>query len=235
MGQNNVHILIVDDEPKIVRVLQGVFRAAGFKVSSSSSGAEAVEWVPLEQPDLIILDIMLIGNIDGYETARRIREYSDVPIIMLTAKVRESDLLQGFDAGADDYVTKPFSTKELLARVHAVLKRPQRGTSPPYEAYIDCGALRVDRPRRIVSMNGQPVRLTRTEYNLIHELATHRNQVLLHKDLLTTVWGSEYRDDVGFLRTYIYQLRQKIEPDPDNPQLIMTWQGAGYMLVCPDE
>lgn len=234
MQGSNTHILIVDDEPKIVRVLQSVFRVAGFRVSSISSGAEAVERVPLEQPDLIILDIMLVGNIDGYETARRIREYSDVPIIMLTAKVRESDLLQGFDAGADDYVTKPFSTKELLARVRAVLKRPRQGTTPAYEPYIDCGPLRVDRARRTVAVKGQPVRLTRTEYNLIHELAIHRNEVLLHEDLLMAVWGAEYRDDVGFLRTYIYQLRQKIEPDPANPQIIVTWQGAGYILVCPD-
>jgi two-component system KDP operon response regulator KdpE len=225
-------ILVVDDEPKLVRLVREVLTATGYGVLSTGSGESAIELVALEQPDLVLLDIVLAGELDGYAVARRIREFSDTPIIMLTAKARESDLLRGFDAGADDYLTKPFSAKELLARVRAVLRRTQREPSAPVESEIICGPLRLDLARRRVTVNGQPVRLTPTEYALLHTLAVHRNQVLLHEQLLSQVWGPEYRDDIDYLRAYIRYLRQKLEADPAHPQLIVTEPGVGYLLVC---
>jgi two-component system KDP operon response regulator KdpE len=231
---NGARILVVDDEPKLVRLLREVLGATGFQVLSTGRGAEAVELVALEHPDLVLLDIVLAGDVDGYTVARRVREFSDVPIIMLTAKAREADMLRGFDAGADDYLTKPFSAKELLARVRVVLKRARHEPVGQAEAELVCGRLRIDQARHRVRVAGQDVHLTHTEYDLLLVLARHRNQVLLHEQLLSAVWGAEYRDDVEYLRAYIRYLRQKLEADPSNPTLIVTSTGVGYMLVCPD-
>lgn len=228
-------ILVVDDEPKLVRLIQEVLTATGFEVVSTGSGEKAIEMVALEQPDLVLLDIVLTGDVDGFEVARRVREFSDVPIIMLTAKAKESDLLRGFDAGTDDYITKPFSSKELLARIRAVLNRAKNETGEAVEAVINCGELRIDLARRRVTLSGEAIHLTRTEYNLLLELASHQNQVLLHTQLLTAVWGPEYRDDLDYLRAYVRYLRRKLEPDPSNPRYILTSQGVGYMLTCPEE
>jgi len=225
-------ILVVDDEPKLVRLVREVLTATGHAVMSTGSGENAVEMTALESPDLILLDIVLSGAMDGYEVARRVREFSDVPIIMLTARARESDLLHGFDVGADDYLTKPFSSKELLVRVRAVLQRSRR--EAPAETLIACGELQIDLARRQVTAGGREIQLTPTEYNLLLQLAQHRNQVLLHEQLLSAVWGVEYRDDIDYLRAYIRYLRQKLEPDPARPKMIVTSQGVGYMLVCPD-
>ena len=225
-------VLVVDDEPKLVRLVREVLTATGYAVMYTGSGENAVEMTALEKPDLILLDIVLSGVMDGYEVARRVREFSDVPIIMLTAKARESDLLHGFDVGADDYLTKPFSSKELLVRVRAVLKRARHETFA--ETEIVCGELQIDLARRQVTVGERQIQLTPTEYNLLLQLAQHRNQVLLHEQLLSAVWGAEYRDDVDYLRAYIRYLRQKLEPDPARPKMIVTSQGVGYMLVCPD-
>lgn len=226
-------ILLVDDEPKLVRLVWEVLTATGFDVVTTTSGREAVQKVALEQPDLILLDIVLADEMDGYEVARQVRQFSDVPIIMLTARVEEADLLRGFDVGADDYVTKPFNSKELLARVRAVLKRSSQ--EGPAVGEILCGDLHIDLARRRVTREGENLHLTRTEFNLLQELATHRNQVLLHDQLLTSVWGPEYRDDLDYLRAYIRYLRRKLEIDPANPKHIITYQGVGYMLECPDK
>ncbi|GIK36841.1 MAG: DNA-binding response regulator [Chloroflexota bacterium] len=228
-------ILIVEDEPKLVRLVSEVLTAVGFATLSTARGERAVELVALEQPDLIVLDILLAGEMDGFEVARRVREFSSVPIIMLTAKARESDLLRGFEVGADDYLTKPFSSKELLARVRAVLKRSRQEVTGQTEAEISCGPLRIELARRRVTRDGQEIHLTRTEYNLLHELATHPNQVLLHEQLLTAVWGFEYQNDLDYLRAYIRYLRHKLEADPAHPRLIVTSSGVGYMLECPEE
>lgn len=228
-------ILLVDDEPKLVRLVWEVLTATGFEVVATGKGQEAIELAALEQPDLMLLDIVLMGEVDGFEVARRVREFSDVPIIMLTARAEESDVLRGFDAGADDYITKPFSSKELLARVRAVLKRASYEDSEADEAVITCGDLHIDLARHRVTRGGTAIQLTRTEYNLLYELATHRNQVLLHSQLLTAVWGPEYRDDLDYLRAYIRYLRRKLEPDPSNPKHIITYQGVGYMLECPEK
>lgn len=233
MEQNK--ILVVEDEPKLNRLLYEVLSSVGYTVTSDTTGKGAIEKAALEQPDLIILDIVLSDDIDGYEVADKVREFSDVPIIMLTAKARESDLLKGFNAGADDYLTKPFSSKELLARVRAVLKRSKiELTAGQGETLIACGDLKIDQMRRHVTLKDVEIRFTRTEYNLLLELAKHRNQVLLHEHLLQHVWGTEYRDDVDYLRAYIRYLRRKIEADPADPKIIITHQGVGYEIVCPE-
>jgi DNA-binding response OmpR family regulator len=226
-------ILIVDDEPKVVHLVREILTATGFEVLAAYSGEHAIEMVALEQPDLVLLDIILSGSIDGFQITERIREFSDIPIIMLTARVREPDLLRGFEVGADDYITKPFSSKELLARVRAVLKRAQSGTTSPGVAELICGDLQIDLARRRVSIRGQEVHLTETEYDLLLFLARHVNQVVLHEQVLEAVWGPEYRGDVDYLRAYVRFLRQKIEVDPTNPQIIQRCPGVGYMLVCP--
>jgi two-component system KDP operon response regulator KdpE len=153
---------------------------------------------------------------------------------MLTAKAQEADMLHGFDAGADDYLTKPFSAKELVARVKAVLRRTRRAGEAE-STTVTCGGMEIDLARCTVKVDGEPVALTRTEYALLRQLALHPNRVLLHQDLLAAVWGAEYLDDVDYLRAYIRYLRRKLEPDPANPHYIVTSAGIGYMLVCPEE
>lgn len=231
-GTDRSRILIVDDEPKLIHLVREVLGAARYEVLVAGSARRAVEVVAVEKPDLVLLDLILPGETDGYEVARRLRAFSDVPIIMLTARVSESDKLRGFDAGADDYITKPFSSKELLARVRAMLKRASAASPGAAESEIVCADLRVDLARRRVTVRGREVHLTPTEYKLLYELVRHPNQVLLHEQLLSAVWGPEYRDDVDYLRAYIRYLRQKIEADPAHPQLIQRSPGVGYMLVC---
>jgi two-component system KDP operon response regulator KdpE len=226
-------ILVVDDEPRVVRLVTEVLGAVGYQVIAAVRGEPALEMMALEQPDLVLLDIRLPGDLDGYEICRRIREFSDVAVIMLTAKAQESDLLRGFDVGADDYLTKPFSAKELVARVGAVLRRTQR-SEERVTASFTCGDLEINFARRTIRVGGDRVSLTRTEYALLRQLALNPNCVMLHQDLLTTVWGPEYRDDIDYLRAYIHYLRRKLELDPSNPRYILTSPGVGYMLACPE-
>ena len=228
-------ILVVDDEPKLVRLLQEVLTATDYKVITASGGKEAIEKTALEQPDLILLDIVLADDVSGYEVAEEVRKFSNVPIIMLTAKVRESDLIQGFESGADDYLTKPFSSKEMLMRVRAVLKRSKTEAKGTLTPEINCGLLSINIARRTVHKGEQEIKLTKTEFDLLVELAKNKNKVMLHEQLLVAVWGQEYRDDVDCLRAYIRYLRRKLEKDPANPEYITTHQGVGYELVCPIE
>jgi two-component system KDP operon response regulator KdpE len=230
----NEKILAVDDEPRVVRLVTEVLGAMGYQVIAAIRGEPAIEMVALEQPDLVLLDILLPGGMDGYEVCRRIREFSDVAVIMLTAKAQESDVLRGFDAGADDYLTKPFSARELIARVKAVLRRTQH-SEERMTAPFTCGALEINFARRTVAVQGEDVSLTRTEYALLRQLALNPNRVMLHQNLLTEVWGPEYRDDVDYLRAYIRYLRRKLEQDPSDPVYILTSPGVGYMLACPEE
>jgi two-component system KDP operon response regulator KdpE len=226
-------ILVVDDEPRVVRLVSEVLEAVGYQVIAATSGGPAIEMVAVEQFDLVLLDILLPHDLDGYEVCRRIREFSEVPVIMLTAKAQEVDMLHGFDVGADDYLTKPFSAKELLARVRAVLRRTRR-PEEMVTASLTCGALEINFARHTVKMCGERVSLTRTEYALLRQLALNANRVMLHPDLLTAVWGAEYRDDIDYLRAYVRYLRRKLEADPSNPQYILTSPGVGYMLACPE-
>lgn len=227
-------ILVVDDEPRMVRLSTEVLQAVGYTVVAAASGERAIEMVAMEQPDLVLLDILLPRGPDGYEVCRRIREFSDVPVIMLTAKAQENDLLCGFDAGADDYLTKPFSAKELVARVKAVLRRA-RHPEEVVTAVFKCGDLEIDFAQRRVKVRDQEVRLTPTEYELLRQLALNPNRVMLHEKLLSAVWGPEYRDELDYLRAYVRYLRRKLEDDPSAPRYIQTSPGVGYVLVCPEE
>jgi len=232
---SEARILVVDDEPKLIRLVREILTATGYDVLVANNGSHALEMTAVEQPDLILLDLILPNNMDGYEVAKRVREFSDVPIIMLTAKVREPDILRAFEIGADDYITKPFSAKELLARIRAVLKRVKGEVVASAESEISCGNLKIDLARRRVTLTGREVRLTPTEYSLLHELAIHVNQVMLHEQLLTTIWGPEYRNDLDYLRAYVHYLRQKLEIDPSNPKIILSSPGVGYMLASPEK
>lgn len=225
-------VLVVDDEPRVVRLVSEVLRAMGYQVIAAASGKAAIEMVALEQPDIVLLDILMPLGPDGYEVCRRIREFSTVPVIMLTAKAQEADMLHGFDVGADDYLTKPFSAKELVARVKAVLRRSSRPEEVA-NTVLACGDLEIDFARCTVRAGGAPVSLTRTEYALLRQLALNPNRVLMHRDLLAEVWGCEYVDDIDYLRAYIRYLRRKLEEDPANPRYILTSPGIGYMLNCP--
>jgi two-component system KDP operon response regulator KdpE len=227
-------ILVVDDEPRLVRLVSEVLAATGYQVSVANSGKSAIEMAAIDQPDLVLLDIVMPMGPDGYEVCRRIREFSSVPVIMLTAKAQEADMLRGFDVGADDYLTKPFSSKELVARVKAVLRRT-RCPEAADATIVICGGLEIDIVRCAVKVNGEQVSLTHTEYALLRHLALNANRVLLHRDLLAAVWGAEYLDDIDYLRAYIRYLRRKLEADPANPQYIVTSPGIGYMLTCPNQ
>lgn len=225
-------ILVVDDEPRVVQLIRAVLEAVGYEVVAAVTGQSAIEMVALEQPDLLLLDIRLPSGPDGYEVCERIREFSNVGVIMLTAKAQQDNVLHGFQVGADDYLTKPFNAKELVARVKAVLRRTkypeERG-----EATMACGDLKINFARRTVNVRGEVVSLTPTEYALLSQLARNPNCVITHRELLTEVWGPEYRDDVDYLRAYVRYLRRKLEADPSNPEYILTSQGVGYMLACP--
>jgi len=230
----NDKILVVDDQPRLVRLVREVLQAVGYAVVAANTGETAIDMAAVEQPDLVLLDILLPQGPDGYEVCRRIREFSDVPVIMLTAKAQEADMLHGFDVGADDYLTKPFSAKELIARVGAVLRRSKR-PEETMTTVFHCGDIEIDFTRHSVTVSGLgPVALTRTEYALLRQLALNPNCIILHQDLLAAVWGPEYRDDVDYLRAYVRYLRRKLEADPANPKYIVTVAGMGYMLACPE-
>jgi len=222
-------ILVVDDEPHMVRLVQANLKAAGYEVVSATDGRSALMMAERELPDLIVLDIMLPG-VDGYEVCRRIREYSAVPILMLTARGSEIDLLHGFDVGADDYLAKPFSVNELLVRVRAILKRSRFAQAIVQHPPLITGSLMIDFSKRRVMVHGEEVKLSPTEYKLLVELALNADRVMLHEDLLHKIWGPEYRTETEYLRVYVHYLRQKIEDDPGNPKRIITYPGVGYMF-----
>lgn len=225
-------ILVVDDEPRLTRFLQANLESVGYRVVSAGEGESAVVLAQAEEPDLIILDLILPG-IDGFEVCRRVRESSSVPIIMLTARSEESDKVRGLNLGADDYLTKPFSAQELLARVRALLRRSltaSQQSSPPMLSFKE---MTIDLGRHKVTVRGDEVSLSPTEYKLLCELATNAGRVLLHEDLLARVWGTDYRDEIEYLRVYVRYLRQKIEADASQPKYILSKPGIGYMFAKP--
>ena len=228
---NHRTILVVDDEPKLVRLVSEILQVAGYQVITASSGEKAIVAAIDRQPDLILLDIVLLGGVDGFEAATRIRQFSQVPIIMLTAKIKEVDKLRGFNAGIDDYITKPFSAQELLARIGAVLKRAGDQPYPQPVTEIRINNLHINLVNRTVTRDAERLHLTPTEYRLLEVLAQHADSVLSKEQLLSDVWGPEYRDDVDYLRTYIHFLRKKIEINPADPEIILSSQGIGYMLT----
>ena len=226
--------MIVEDQPQVIRLVTEVLRAVGYDVIAVINSETAIEMTAMEQPSLILLDIMFPQGSDGFDLCRHIRQFSDVPIIMLTAKVKESDKVRGFEVGVDDYLTKPFNAKELVARVRAVLRRTHR-PDETITTSLECGELVINFARHSVKVSGKEVSLTRTEYSLLRQLALNPNRVMLHRDLLTEVWGQEYQDDIDYLRAYIRYLRMKLEKDPSNPKYIITSPGIGYMLACQDK
>lgn len=225
-------ILIVDDEPRLVRLVKVNLLAGGYEVSAASDGKTAVEMLEGADYDLVILDIMLPGPLNGFEVCERIREFSDVPVIMLTGRAREKDRIRGFDVGADDYLTKPFSVEELLRRVRAVLRRTCRTEDIFKRPTYTCGDLVINFAQRRVFVRGEEVRLTATEYQVLYYLGCNAGKVLTHEDLLTWVWGAEYRNELHYLRNYISNLRKKIEDDPANPKYILGKHGFGYQLAA---
>ena len=227
-------ILVVEDEIRIAKLVQTNLEAQGYTVLSVYDGIEAVRKTAAENPDLIILDILLPGELDGYDVCRRIRAFSKVPIIMLTAKTQETDKVEGFNAGADDYLTKPFSSQELLARIKAVLRRASVEPETKVSSCLKCGDLEIDFTQACVLVSGRKVALTSTEYRLLYELAQYPNQIISHEDLLSRVWGPEYRDERDYLRAYTWYLRKKIEANPSEPKYIISRSGLGYMLICPN-
>lgn len=217
-------------------MIQTNLEARGYSVLSAYEGCEAVRKAAVESPDLVILDILLPGDLDGYDVCRRIRSFSDVPIIMLTAKSQETDKVNGLEAGADDYLTKPFGSQELLARVKALLRRANehRGATGESSA-MKFGDLELDLTQACIMVRGQRIDLTATEYRLLRELASRPNQIISHEDLLSRVWGPEYRDERDYLRAYIWYLRKKIEKDPSQPEYIISRHNLGYMLAFPSD
>ena len=222
-------ILVVDDELSIVKFLRANLEARGFEVLAALNGAEALHTFEMEMADLVILDIMM-PRMDGFEVCRRLREWSQVPIIMLSAKGDESDKVKCLDLGADDYITKPFGKDELIARVKAVLRRTETAAPTPTTPSFTCGDLQVNFVRREVTVANNEVRLTPTEYTLLQEFVLNAGKVLTHTYLLNRVWGPEYRDEREYLHVFVRRLRAKLEPDPANPRYILTVPGVGYQF-----
>jgi two-component system KDP operon response regulator KdpE len=226
----NRRVLVVDDEPRMIHFIRLNLEHDGFEVVEAESGLEALEQLRDQMPDLVLLDVMM-PDIDGFETLRLIREISTVPVIMLTAKGEEEDRVHGLELGADDYITKPFSPRELVSRVKAVLRRTEMPSPQARDVIEVDDRLKLDFDRREVWVEGELVKLRPTEYRLLYHLVQNAGWVVPHEQLLAKVWGYEYRDETHYLRLYINYLRKKIEDDPSDPQYILTERGVGYQFV----
>ena len=222
-------VLVVDDEPQILRALRATLRGAGYDVETADTAEGALVAAAARPPEAVILDLVLPDG-DGTDVARELRTWSEAPIVVLSAVGDERQKIAALDAGADDYVTKPFSVDELLARLRAVLRR----STPVSEPVIDIGALRIDVPERTVTVDGARVKLSPHEFDLLRVLAQNEGKLLTHRALLREVWGPAYQVEAHYLHVYVSQLRRKIEPDPSSPRYILTEPGAGYRLVEPE-
>ena len=225
-------ILVVDDEAAISRLIRRTLEAEGYTVQTVDRGERALEVLETERPDLIILDLMMPG-IDGFETLRRIRATSRVAVIMVTARAADADRLKGFDGGVDDYVTKPFNPDELVARVGAVLRRTAGAATQTGRGPLIYPGVEIDLDRRRVIVGGEEVRLSRTEWELLAQLGANAGRVMLHAELLTRVWGPEFRDEAHYLRTWVSRLRAKLDTGDGSDPLITTFSGIGYRLEAP--
>ena len=219
-------VLVIDDEEAILRFLRVALSSQGYSVIERSSGQEGISSVATEKPDVIILDLGL-PDIDGVEVTRLLREWTRIPIIILSVRGSESDKIAALDAGADDYLTKPFGMGELLARLRAALRRTLNTTDEP--VFI-AGSLKVDLSRRMVTVSSREAQLTPTEYSLLHVLVVNAGKVMTHRHLLSEVWGAEFGEEFHMLHVNISNLRRKVEPDPGRPQFIITEPGVGYRL-----
>lgn len=229
MSENAPRVLVVDDELAIRRFLRTILSAHGYKVFEAANGWEAIQAAAAHKPDLILLDLGL-PDLDGVEVIRQLREWTETPIIVVSVRERENEKVAALDAGADDYLTKPFGTGELLARMRVALRH---SASSHAEPIIEIGDLKIDLARRLVTIGGAEISLTPTEYKLLSVLARHAGKVLTHKQLLREVWGPGYEDATHLLRVNISNLRSKIEPDPKRPYYIQTETGVGYRFRSP--
>jgi two-component system KDP operon response regulator KdpE len=222
--------MVVEDEPQIRRFLRPTLTSQGYRMVEAATGEEGVLQAAARQPDVVVLDLGL-PDMDGLEVIRRLREWSAVPIVVLSARGQERDKIAALDAGADDYVAKPFAVGELLARLRVALRHAARRSSEPEDAVFRQGDLRVDLARRRVFVGEREVRLTRTEYRLLATLVRYAGRVLTHRQLLQEVWGPSHLDQSHYLRVYMAQLRRKLEADPARPRFMLTEPGVGYRLV----
>jgi two-component system KDP operon response regulator KdpE len=227
-------VLVIEDDPGIIEVVSLCFqlRWSGTTVISAANGHEGVTLVETESPDVVILDIGL-PDIDGYQVLKEIRRFSDIPVIMLTVRGEDTDIAKGLELGADDYITKPFSHIELIARVQAVLRRAQGLAVTDEERPFTSGRLSVDFSRNEVTLGGHPVKLTSTERKLLYHLIRNEGRILSHESLLAKVWGDTYVDARDLLRVHIQHLRQKLEDNAESPNIIVTEHGIGYKFIRP--
>ena len=223
-------ILVVDDDPAILRLLSTNLKARGYEVITATDGEEALETVQKDFIDLIILDIMM-PKVDGVQVCRRIREWSDIPIIILSARGDEKDKVKCLELGADDYLTKPLGIAELMARVKTAFRHRGDAAAAPGPTTFTCDGLEINFAKRRVTVKGNEITLTPTEYSLLLQLATNSDKVLTHSMLLHSVWGNEYSSEKEYLRVFVGRLRRKLEPDPKNPRYIHTVPGVGYHLA----
>jgi two-component system KDP operon response regulator KdpE len=230
MPSNRALILVVDDEIEIRRLLKVALTAHGYDIREAASGQEGLAQAAVFNPDLLILD-MSLPDLDGLEVIKKLREWTKVPVIILSVREREQDKIQALEAGADDYVTKPFSMGELIARIRVALRHKLVGEDEPV---LVLGDLSIDMAYRKVVVEGKEVKLTPLEYEIFKQLALNAGKVLTHRYLLTNAWGNEYQNQKQYLRIFIRQLRRKIEPNPTQPRYILTEPGIGYRLAVPD-
>lgn len=230
MASEGARILIVDDEREIRRMLSVAFSAHGYAVAEAASGKEGLSQALIFHPDLVVLDLGL-PDLDGMEVIGHLREWSQVPIVILSVREHESDKIAALDAGADDYVTKPFSMGELLARIRVAIRRAAKTEDEPILTFAD---LTIDLARRVVLLSREEVRLTPTEYECLKYLALHAGRVVTHRQLLRAVWGPNYQEETHYLRVYVGQLRRKVEADPAQPRYITTEPGVGYRFMSAD-
>ncbi len=227
-------ILAVDDEPRFNRLVEANLVTEGYEVFLAKNGSEAIEMVVSESPDLILLDVMM-PSMDGFTVLDRIREFSSIPVIMLTAKGKEADRVEGLNRGADDYIVKPYSAIELLARVRAVLRRTENVSFPGQSSIFTHGNLKIDFAKAEVMLSNESVSLSATEYRLLLQFAHNAGDTISAEDLLSSVWGEEYKSDKEILWVCISRLRQKLESDPKKPEHITTRSGVGYRMPKEDE
>ncbi|MBC8099762.1 MAG: response regulator transcription factor [Armatimonadetes bacterium] len=224
-------ILVVDDEPRMIGFIRMNLELEGHRVIEAHSGLEALEAIRTKLPDVVLLDVMM-PDLDGFETLRMLREFSTIPVVMLTAKGEENDKVYGLELGADDYVTKPFGPRELSSRIKAVLRRAEMPSASPDTAIMRIDdRLQVDFNRREVIVEGERLKLRPTEYRLLYHLIENAGWTIPHDQLLAKVWGYEYRDEAHYVRLYVNYLREKIELDPSNPKYILTERGVGYRFI----
>ncbi len=224
-------ILVVDDEPRMVSMIRMNLELEGHQILEAHNGLEALEAIRTKLPDVVLLDVMM-PELDGFETLRMLREFSNIPVIMLTAKGEENDKVYGLELGADDYVSKPFGPRELSSRIKAVLRRSEMPSNTPDQAVLQIDdRLSVDFNRREVIVNGEHVKLRPTEYRLLYHLIENAGWTVPHEQLLAKVWGYEYRDEAHYVRLYVNYLRDKIEENPSSPKYILTERGVGYRFV----